>query len=175
MIYVSIDFIPTLELQPSLTDVDGICTDRSGSGVADRAFQSSTRINLPPSLSNNPPNPTLNSELKDDFCIIMTVNVMPNNTGPLFVAYANNAQAGQLLITNTGITLQLYGVEAVFSGDYTGSFRQLSICVHDGVAELHEDCTSRRAASFVVQSSDIISVLTFGQSISLTDTNVFEV
>ena len=143
--------------------------------MADEAFQSSTRVDFPPTLHNNSPLPTLNSELKDNFCVIMTVNVMPNNAGPLFVAYANGVEAGQLLITTTGIALQLYGVQAVFTGDFTGSFRQLSICVHDGVAELYEDCNSIETRPFVVQSNDIISLLTFGQTASLTDTAVFQV
>ena len=106
----------------------------------------------------------------------MTVNVMASNDGPLFVAYDDNGdEAGELTITSSGITLQLYGQEAVFAGDFTGSFRQLSICIHDGVAELYEDCSSEGTRSFIVNTNDVISQLTFGQSLSSNDTEVFQV
>ena len=166
-----LDFIPQIENQ--LTRVDGIC---SRGNVTDDAYQSSagfTPPNLPPALTTA--DTTLRSELKDNFCIIMTVNVMASNSGPLFVAYdSSNNVAGMLSITSSTISLQLYGVQATFSGDFTGRFRQLSICVHDGVAELYDECSSETTSSFIVRSNDLITRLTFGQMIG-NDSNVFQV
>ena len=157
-----------------LTLVDGLCTNRSGE--ADDAYRSlSTRPLLPPQLNSIGENATLRTELKDNFCIIMIVNVMDTNDGPLFVAYdTNSIEMGNLTVTSSGVTLQLYGVEATFARDFTGSFQQISICVHDGVAELYEGCESQETMPFIVQSDDIISRLSFGQSISI-DGTLFQV
>lgn len=102
---------------------------------------------------------------------------MASNNGPLFVAYDNNnAEAGRLTVNSSGVTLQLYGVEAMFSMDFTGRFRQFSICVHDGEAQLYEDCNSEGSPqTFIVSSTDIIRQLSFGQAAGASDDMIFQV
>ncbi len=143
-------------------------------GTDDIAFQSSSTSTLmPPSLTvgsddpNNTVIQTLFSDLRNNFCIITTVNVNASNDGPLFVAFNDlNNEVGRLTITSSGITLQLYGVEATFSRDLTGRFSQIGICVHDGVAELYVNCTTQGKQPFIVSATtDLISNLAFGQSI----------
>ena len=116
----------------------------------------------------------LQTDLRDQFCILMLVNVNSTNEGPLFVAYSSTGELGRLVITSDAITLELYGVTATFYGDFTGSYRQLSICVHDGLADLNENCFAQQTANFVVDTTDRITSISFGQTL-LGDSLPFQV
>ena len=151
------DILPSIALR--LPPVDGICETRN-----DTAYQSSeiiTPLNQP-QLNDS----ELQTDLRDQFCILMLINVNSTNEGPLFVAYdGSSGELGRLVITSDAITLELYGVTATFYGDFTGSYRQLSICVHDGQADLNENCFPQQTANFVVDTTDRITHISFGQTL----------
>ena len=150
------DLLPSIALR--LPPVDGICETRN-----DTAYQSS--VVFPPTEQPQLNESELQTDLRDQFCILMLVNVNSTNEGPLFVAYGSSGELGRLVITSDAITLELYGVTATFYGDFTGSYRQLSICVHDGQADLNENCFPQQTANFVVDTTDRITHISFGQTL----------
>lgn len=136
---MSTDFVAQY-IQPALNilTVGGACP------VRDEAFalKPKTAPGISVSFSG------LQNDLTAPFCIGILVDIALTNSGPIITfSDVNLTNVGNIMLTNSSLSLTVRGTSAVFNTDATGQ-RYIQLCSDGSSLQLYKDCNLTEKASF---------------------------